>query len=83
MADKKVRASNGSLVDAFVYEGEELAMEYHDGTTVIIPPNKIHQVLLPARLADGESCWIVVEKTPITRLPIVVIEKKANSHGKE
>lgn len=83
MADKQVRASNGSLVEAFVYEGEDLAMEYSDGTLHPIPADKIHHVLFPSRLADGEKCWIVVEKTPITRLPIVVIEKKVASNGKD
>lgn len=80
MADKKILASNGALVDAFVFEGEDLAIEYGDGTTYKIPPHKVHALLIQSKLPSGDTCWIVPEKSPITRLPIVVIEKE-NTNG--
>lgn len=66
---------------AYIYEGERIAVEYPDGTTVEIPPNKVHMMLLDSMLPSGESCHILLEKTPITRLPIVVLEEKEKVNG--
>ncbi len=74
MADKEITAELGKITTAFVYEGERLAVEYPDGTLYEIPAHRIHTVLLAGMLPDGERCKIVPVKSPITRLPIVVVE---------
>ena len=71
MAEKTV-VNNGREYTAFVYEGESLALEYPDGTTVPIPPDKVHLCLLSSQLPSGEPCKIVMKKSPITRLDIVL-----------
>lgn len=65
---------NGYLIDAFIYQGERIGMEYPDGTVIEIPPHKVHMVLREERLPSGESCHILAEKTPLTRLDIVVMD---------
>jgi hypothetical protein len=62
------------LIDAFIYEGERIGMEYPDGTVLEIPPHKVHMVLRPERLPDGSPCHILAEKTPMTRLDIVLMD---------
>lgn len=71
MAEKTV-IRNGRELTAFVYEGEDLALEYPDGTIVPIPPDKVSFCLLDAQLPDGHPCKILLEKSPITRLPIIL-----------
>lgn len=71
MAEKTV-VRNGHEFTAFVYEGEDLALEYPDGTIIPIPSDKLHLCLFDGHLPDGNPCKIVLEKSPITRLPIVL-----------
>lgn len=67
--------SDGRLVDAYIYEGENIAVEYPDGKTFEVPRNKIHTLTMKATLPDGTSCNVLLEKTPMTRLDIVVLEE--------
>ena len=64
----------GTLKDVFIYEGERIAVEYPDGTTFEVPSDKVHMMLNPSFLPSGETCHILMEKSPITRLPLVVLE---------
>jgi hypothetical protein len=73
MAQGKVLIE-GFLVDAFIYEGEKLAVEYPNGENVPIPLDRVFTVLLDRLLLSGEPCKIVPAKSPITRLDIVVLE---------
>lgn len=65
---------NSTLVPVFVYEGERIAVEYPDGTTFEVPPNKVHMMLYPAIHQSGEPCHVLLDQSPITRLPLVVLE---------
>jgi hypothetical protein len=67
--------SEGRLIEAFVYEGEDIAAEYPDGTCVQIPKNRVHTLVHKGILADGSPCYILLEKTPMTRLDIVLVEE--------
>lgn len=69
------------LKEAYIYEGERIAVEYPNGQTVEIPPNKVHMMLTKGRLPSGEPCHILMEKSPMTRLPIVVLEEKEKVNG--
>lgn len=71
MAEQQVLI-NGCEYTAFVYEGEAIALEYPDGTTVSIPSDKVHMALVSGMLISGEPCKILLEKSPFTRLPIVL-----------
>lgn len=64
----------GNLVEQFVYEGENIAAEYPDGKLVNIPKDRVHTLVRKGTLADGAPCYVLFEKTPMTRLDIVVIE---------
>lgn len=74
MAEQEV-VRNGKLMVDFLYEGEALALEYPDGTLIPIPDNKIYMFLMNACTTDGEACKIVMAKSPLTHLPIVVVDK--------
>jgi hypothetical protein len=69
---EQVVTNNGYQYTAFVYEGEPLALEYPDGTIIPIPPDKVHMFLISGFLLSGEPCKILLEKSPISRLDIVV-----------
>lgn len=61
--------------EAFIYEGEKLAVEYPSGDTVEIPKHRVHAILLDRLLPSGEPCSVVPLKTPLTRLDIVVLDE--------
>lgn len=79
MAEKFILI-DGKLIEAFVYEGEDLGIEYHDGTVLSIPNDKLYLVLREAQLPDGESCHVVLRKSPLTRLDVVIVPEKKESH---
>jgi hypothetical protein len=79
MADGYI-LENGTLTPAFIYEGEKIAVEYPTGTKGAekgihfeVPPAKVHTMLRNATLPSGEPCTVLLEKSPITRLPLVVL----------
>lgn len=73
--------ANGTVVygsrqySVFIYEGEDLAVQYPDGTLIPIPRNRIHTLLSDAVDLNGEPCKVVPQLTPISRLPIVSVSK--------
>lgn len=67
-----IRAGN-SVVETFIYEGENIAAEYPSGELFPIPSDKVHMMLRNEVLPDGTPCKVLLEKTPMTRLEIVVI----------
>ena len=73
MADGFILSGN-TLIPAFIYEGERIAIEYPDGVSFEVPPSKVHIMLHSAIAANGEECHILMEKSPITRLPLVVLD---------
>ena len=73
MAEGYILSSN-TLVPVYIYEGERIAVEYPNGETVEIPPSQIHMMLIKHKLPSGEDCHILMEKSPVSRLPLVVIE---------
>jgi len=75
MADGFVLGSNNRLEEAYIYEGERIAVEYPDGTTSEIAPQNVHKALRNAFLPDGEPCQVLLEKTPLSRYDIVVLDK--------
>ncbi len=74
MAQGVIKTIRGNLEEAFIYEGERVAIEYPDGTSYEIPPHKVHAVLFSSLLPDGEECMILPEKSPVTRLPLVILD---------
>ncbi len=72
------------LVDAFIYEGERIGLQYPDGTVEEIPSNKIYIALRSAIRFDGEECQVLLAKSPVTRMDIVPLEehmKATTAHG--
>ena len=73
MTDGFVLAGNRQI-PVFIYEGEKIAIEYPSGKTYEIPKEHIPTVLHRGILPNGENCQVLNLLSPITRLPIVVLE---------
>lgn len=74
---KKLTINNGYVSESFVYEGENLGLQYPDGTIIPIPSSKTILCLMDGVLQENKHpCKIVLPLSPITRLPIVEIPKE-------
>lgn len=75
---KRLTVNNGYVSESFVYEGEDLGIQYPDGTVLPIPPSKTIFCLFDAVLHPSKHpCKIVMPLTPVTRLPIVELTKES------
>lgn len=65
---------DGRFINARIYGGEDIGILYPDGTVAVIPPDTIHKVLRDATLPDGEPCHVLLDLSPLTRLPIIILD---------
>lgn len=77
MGIKNIVDSSNRTIEAFIYEGENLAIKYPDGTLIAIPKNRVHTLLYSTKLPNGEVCHRVFSKTPFSNLPIVINDQKS------